>query len=408
MSLPPLTLVPLDGAEQPVHVPAAGAVTGDEARREPFAWPTPSSTSYPPPTCPIEPEPCEIEGLNGRKTQGLLTFFDLAEGLLHLQLPSSRQPLPLRFTQFRRLTLILPLAPLATQPAAGDDPLAARPTLPYRIHLRNAPVQAGKTIGHKLETNGLFLFEPIDDTGRVRRSFVPRSAYDRADVGERLGDVLVAQKAASVEAIEQTAREQSELRAQKIGDVLLGRQVVTPQQLEIAIEQQARMPMVRIGEALKTLGFITQTQLESALQQQRVDRGKPLGELLVNKGIVSRPDLQAALARKMGYPLVDAAHFPIEPAALARVPVALARQLQALPLMLRSGRLIVALEDPTHAKVLGELEFASQTKVLPVLAQSSDLASVIERAYARVDAVPVAAADAIAFDDALDSLKLGL
>ena len=111
------------------------------------------------------------------------------------------------------------------------------------------------------------------------------------------------------------------------------------------------MPMVRIGEALIALGFINQAQLEAALSQQREDRSVPLGELLVRRGLVSRADLQTALARKMGYPLVDVTQFAAETEALARLPYAVASRLPALPLLLRGGRLIVAVEDPSRPEV---------------------------------------------------------
>jgi hypothetical protein len=120
------------------------------------------------------------------------------------------------------------------------------------------------------------------------------------------------------------------------------------------------MPMVRIGQALTALGFITEAQLEQALQQQQQDRGVPLGELLVRDGHITRADLQTALARKMGYPLVDVVNFPVELEALQRLPYAVASRLPALPLMMRGGRLVVALEDPTKRKAIDEIEFAAQ------------------------------------------------
>ena len=382
LSVPPLSLAPLeDGAMR------SRAADGDrdEVRHEPFAWPTPSLTSYPVATCPIEPDPCEVEGLNGRTMQGRLTMFNLTGGLLHLMLPTSRVPLPLRFTQFRRLTLTLPLAPMvgANRPI-DDDLLAARPAVPYRIVLRGGAKVEGLTVGHKQHEQGVFLFEPIDDTGQVRRSFIPRAAYERVDIGERIGELLVAQNAATPEAIEQVAREQAELRTQKIGDVLLVRHIVTADQLEDAIERQAKMPMVRIGEALKALGYITQHQLDAALAQQSEDRSTPLGELLVRKGVVTREDLRSALARKMGYPLVDVSAFPVEADALARIPFALAIRIPALPLMIRSGRVVVAINDPSVVGVIDELEFVSQAKVVPVLAQANDLASTVARVYDKV------------------------
>jgi type II secretory ATPase GspE/PulE/Tfp pilus assembly ATPase PilB-like protein len=142
--------------------------------------------------------------------------------------------------------------------------------------------------------------------------------------------------------------------------------------------------MVRIGEALTALGYINTAQLEEALVQQRSDRSVPLGELLVRKGMVSRADLQTALARKMGYPLVDVAQFAADLDAVARLPHAVAQRVPALPLMLRAGRLVVAMEDPTNRNAVDEIEFAAQCKAVPVLARAGVLASAIARAYEKI------------------------
>ncbi|HWH75665.1 MAG TPA: ATPase, T2SS/T4P/T4SS family [Methylibium sp.] len=197
---------------------------------------------------------------------------------------------------------------------------------------------------------------------------------------------------------------QHDLRHRKLGDILVAQHSVTPAQLLAAIEQQSRMPMVRIGEALIALGLIDQRQLEEALEQQKSDRSVPIGELLVRLGRISRQDLQTALARKMGYPLVDVGSFPIEAEALRRLPHPVAERLRALPLLLRDGALVVAVEDPSKRVTLEELEFASQCKVAPVLARHGDLAAALQIAYARIG---VETADTSAFDvETADAGKL--
>jgi type II secretory ATPase GspE/PulE/Tfp pilus assembly ATPase PilB-like protein len=377
LSLPPMSLVPLAELERP---PAVAPT-----RHEPFAWPTPALGSYPSPTCALEPEPCEIEGLNGAIMPGRLALFAPQQGLLQLQVPKVRAPLTLRFSQFRRLTLLNTLAPTSAA-LAGDerDPLNERPALPFRLHMRDAGAVDGTTVGAHEEPFGLFLYEPVDRLGGVRRRFVPRAAYDRVEIGQRIGELLVEQQAATREQVEQAAQEQAALRAQKLGDVLLVRQVVTPEQLEAAIEEQSRMPMVRIGEALVALGYITDAQLTDALDLQRVERGLPLGELLVRKGVVSRHDLQVALSRKMGYPMVDLRHFPTEADAVARLPYAVAQRREVLPLMLRGGRLVIAIDDPGRREAVEEVEFVAQIKVVPVLADALEVPQAIERAYDRL------------------------
>ena len=375
LSQPTLTLVPTPEEASRAQVAAP-------PRHEPFAWPTPRMGSYPSPACSLEPEPCELEGLNGKIMPGRLARFAPLDGLMQLQVPKMRAPLTVRLSQFRRLTLLNPLSPVsAALVPEPDDPLSERPSLPYELHLPGGEVLKGLTVGALEEPWGVFLFEPVDALGSVQRVFVPREAYANFALGARIGELLLEQRSATAAQIEQVAKEQAQLRSQKIGDVLLVRKVVTTEQLEAAIAEQVRMPMVRIGEALVALGFIDQAQLEAALEQQRNERGLPLGELLVRKGVVSRHDLQVALSRKMGYPMVDLNQFAVEAEAVARVPHAVAQRREVLPLMLRGGRLVVAIDDPGRREALDEVEFVAGLKVVPALAETQELSKAIEQAY---------------------------
>ncbi len=400
LSLPPLTLLPL-----PEEVAARPPV---KSRYQPFAWPTPTLPCYPAPVNQIAPEPCEIEGMNGNVMSGRLILFSPEDATLQLQLPPSRTTMPLRFDQFRRLRLTQPLAPL---PRGSDEglpaALAARPAVPYTVQMKSGTPLSGLTIRHHENEVGLFLFEPVDTAGAVRRVFVPRSAYTALEIGHRIGELLVEQHAATVKQVDDALQEQEVLRARKIGDILLSRQIISQEVLVNAIEQQSRMPMVRIGEALIALGMITPRQLDEALSQQRHDRGTPLGELLVRRGSVSREDLQTALSRKMGYPLVDVETYPADPEAVTRLPYAVAKRVPALPLMRRAGRLVVAMEDPTRMPAIEQVEFAAQCKIVPVLARVGVLAAAIDRAYekAGLSAQTMEAALPLEFD-AEDANKL--
>ena len=351
-----------------------------------YAWPTPDLAGYPAPSAPIVPPGCAVEGLNGNALKGRLSLFDPDHDTVQLLMSSQRRPMQLKLDQFRRLCLTEPLLALSLQ---DDDSalISERPSLPFTVHFNDGRDWQGETVGHQHKPWGLFLFEQIDSVGSLRRWFVPRAAYRDAEVGLRLGDVLVEQHSASPEQIRDALQEQQELRTRKLGDILVVRQIISPDELSEAIEQQSRMPLVRIGEALTALGYISEAQLEDALQQQRLDRSVPLGELLVRRGMVTRTDLQTALARKMGYPLVDVLQFPADADAVARLPYAVASRVPALPLMLRGGRLVVAVEDPSDRSSLDEVEFASQSKVVPVLVRAGVLLGAIDRAYEKMGAL---------------------
>jgi len=379
--------MPLDA---PARAPAADF--SDKLSREPFCWPTPPYASYPVATPQTDPIPCEIAGRNAKKTNGRLTFFVPEEGVAHVQLPPARTTLPLRFDQFQSLTLTTPLHPV---PLALNDPhavlLGHRAHSILTLHFAGGAEIEGDTIGHVENEFGLFLFPPCsaadaDDDGSVTRMFVPRSAYTHFEIGSRIGELLVEQNSATAQQIEEAVDAQISLRKIKLGDILVTRQVVTPEQLLAAIERQAKMPMVRIGEALASLGMVTDQQLKDALAQQQLDRSVPLGELLVRMGVVSREDLQVALARKMGYPLVDVDTFPAEPEALRKLSYSVAMRLKVMPLLVRDGRLVIALDDPSRRAAVDEIEFSASMKVVPVLAHSRSIEATLHDAYEKIGA----------------------
>ncbi len=365
LSLPPLELLPKEGAA--------------------MVWPTPDLPGYPPPTPLLDPLPCAVEGGNGHALKGQLFLFQPAQGQIQVLMPGQRKPMPLKPGQFRRLCLTEPLEPEKGDPARAAL-LHSTLNLPFTVRFHGGDTWNGTTAGWSRQPFGLFLFEPVDEHGAVRRWFVPVEAYEDAEVGLRLGEALVEQNSASPAQIEAALAEQERLRARKLGDILVVRQIITPDELGEAIEQQSKMPMVRIGEALLALGYINEGQLDEALRQQREDRNVPLGELLVRNGTVTRADLQTALARKMGYPLVDVDQFPSDTEALSRLPYTVAARVPALPLMMRGGRLVVAVEDPSNRRQMDEVEFAAQCKVLPVLVRAGVLDHAIERAYEKLGA----------------------
>ena len=368
----------------------ATADLGGEGSAQPtgFRWPTPPFASYPPARAQAGHEPCEVMGLNGRVMSGRLIFFVPDEQVAHIQVPPARTTMPLRFGQFRSLQLLRAVVP-ASAPDAGlawPSELTARPVTEYTLRMRDGSEVRGRTIGWTDTAFGLFLFPPLDDDGAVSRLFVPREAIEEAQFGLPIGQALVAEQAITPAQVVEAVGMQTSLRSQKLGDILLSQQVVSPDQLVGALAQQSRMPMVRIGEALIAMALITEEQLHDALRQQQSDRTVPLGELLVRLGLISRDDLLSALARKMGYPLVDLHKFPVDPSALGKVPFAVAARLRAVPLLLREGTLIVAVEDPSQRLVLSELEFITQCKVVPVLAPQSQLEWCIRDAYAKLGA----------------------
>ena len=382
--------IPAPAPQRPVRAAPADAAPPppgkDKGSSASFLWPTPPYASYPAPSEQTETVPCQItSGAQNTVVSARLTFFVADTAVAHVQMPPARTTVPLRFDQFTVLTLTTPLRPL---PLPLSDPhadlLRQRDASPYQVKVTRGMHLAGETVGHVETDLGLFLFPPCDEDGSVQRMFVPKGAYAGFDIGPALGELLVDEQHATFDQVTEAMGLQEELRSQKLGDILVTRHIVSPDQLLEAIERQHRMPLVRIGEALLSLGMVGQSQLDEALQQQQLDRTVPLGEVLVRTGVVSRDDLQTALARKMGYPVVNLDAFPAEPEALRKLNYAVASRLRVMPLLIREGRLVVALDDPSRRAALDEVEFNADMKVVPVLARGLAIETALRAAYEKV------------------------
>jgi type II secretory ATPase GspE/PulE/Tfp pilus assembly ATPase PilB-like protein len=170
----------------------------------------------------------------------------------------------------------------------------------------------------------------------------------------------------------------------KPGDFLTEAAVVSPGQLMLALDHQSKMPAIRVGEALLRLGYVDENQLQQALAEQSGKSSKRVGELLVQAGALSRRDLNTALAHKMGYPFVDVTRFPIEPAALEKIPFSTAQRLMVLPLLARNDLTVVVAADPTRREMVEELEFLLQGRVITTLGDQNDISQTITAAYDRL------------------------
>ena len=359
-----------------------GSMLEIEAKVLGFCWPAPPYAIYSTAEPWSNPQECELEGLNGAIRRCALVSITPAEQVAVIQIENIRNPVPMAFSQFRRLTLKKPIHPqeiISTEQFA--DILGYRSTVEYHLQLQDGSKFSGLTVGYVETDFGLFLFPPLGEQGSVERVFIPREAFIGMSLGDHIGQLLVEQKIVTPQQVEQAASEQHTLRSRKLGDYLVDTAVVMPDQLMLALDQQSKMPMIRVGEALTRLGYIDTDQLSLALEKQKTERSVPLGQLLVNMGFLTRRDLNTALARKMGYPVVDVTQFPIEAEALKKISMATAQRLNVMPLMARNNLTVVAAVDPTQRKMLEELEFLVQGRVIATLGDEIQIQITIREIY---------------------------
>jgi hypothetical protein len=311
--------------------------------QERWHWPMPPLAWQHVPPRDDRPQACRIETPSGSVVKGEMVEMDPVAGTLLLRTSEEGPTVSLPFTRFRRLVLTDPLLPAPHSPGAPVERVpAAAQEREYRLHpAGNGEPITGRTAGHVETGEGLFLFTPVDEERSLQRVFVPRCAYGRSEFG--------------LSAEEQAAQHW----------------IATPLALREGIKRQPHAPLMLIGQALLELGFVTPVQLERALAHLLADQ--PLGEMLVAERVVSRSDLQTALAYKMGYPLVDLARFPIDVGAVRKLPLRMALEARAVPLMVDGHTLIVAVDRPSRADKLRSLHVFADLSIVPVLASKNQI-----------------------------------
>ena len=146
-----------------------------------------------------------------------------------------------------------------------------------------------------------------------------------------------------------------------------------------------RHTLRHLGQALVSHGLVTQEQLQAALQTQQAQEQSGqrhlLGRLLVESGVLNEEQLRGVISAWLGQHTVDPALLPADSGALVLVPRATAEQAQVLPLMLRDDAVVVLMNDPWDKRVLDQLRFMTQRRVIPALAAPGTLMPAIQRAY---------------------------
>ena len=164
---------------------------------------------------------------------------------------------------------------------------------------------------------------------------------------------------------------------------------------------QAQGPIL---EALRVRG-VSPTLLSAAVNASG-ESGRALTDVLVGDGIVTETELAEALADAYGLLPVDLVAYPIDAAATAKIPVALARRHKVLGISLDDEEIVVAVSDPGDVLALDDVRAATGLIVRPVVAARDELMKAIDR-FQRSEndlddvAAALAAEDAQAFTSSL-------
>ncbi|MDR7545469.1 MAG: ATPase, T2SS/T4P/T4SS family [Armatimonadota bacterium] len=128
---------------------------------------------------------------------------------------------------------------------------------------------------------------------------------------------------------------------------------------------------VRLGQILVESGVITQAELRRALEEQR-RTGQRLGAIVRALGLGSQTSIAEALAQQLGLRFVRLDARNLNPAVLARIPVALVRRHQVVPIEERDGKLVLGMVDPLDVVAIDDVGRATGLPVDPAVIIEDD------------------------------------
>ena len=134
-----------------------------------------------------------------------------------------------------------------------------------------------------------------------------------------------------------------------------------------------------VAAVIAELGFASRERVDEAIANGKAT-GRTPEQVLLEEEVVSADQLARATAQRFGLVHVDLTRFKIDLAALNLLSSQAARRLNAAPIGFDdSGRLRVAISDPSNVIALDDLKLMSGHEVQPVVASPEDIQSLIGR-----------------------------
>jgi type IV pilus assembly protein PilB len=136
----------------------------------------------------------------------------------------------------------------------------------------------------------------------------------------------------------------------------------------------------RLGDLLVKEKAISTEQLEAALRSQK-ETGARLGSVLVKLGFLSEDDVTNFLSRQYSVPAINLAYFEIDPNVVKLIPYETAKRNQVLPISRVGASLTLAMVDPTNVFAMDDIKFMTGLNIEPVVASENAILERIEKFY---------------------------
>ena len=130
-------------------------------------------------------------------------------------------------------------------------------------------------------------------------------------------------------------------------------------------------------DALVRRGADAQAIEESAEEAERT--GRSVRDVLINDLVVTEMELTEASADAHGISAIDLVGYPIDAAAIAKIPLPLVLRHRLLGIGINGDELVVAITDPDDVVALDDIRAATGMAIHPVVVARSELRKLIDR-----------------------------
>ena len=137
-----------------------------------------------------------------------------------------------------------------------------------------------------------------------------------------------------------------------------------------------------LTEILIVHGLLPIEDLDTVRRSDRADEAAVRS--MVDAGTISELQFAQARAEQKNLPFVELLDYPVDRLAVAKVPAAVCRRADVLPIAFEDGRLVVAMVNPGDVFAVDDVREAARMRVTPVVVEPSDLQAAIAR-YHRAD-----------------------
>jgi type IV pilus assembly protein PilB len=130
-------------------------------------------------------------------------------------------------------------------------------------------------------------------------------------------------------------------------------------------------------EALKQRGANPEAVEKAAEEAER--SGRSIRAVLINDRVVTETELTDASADAYGIKSLDLVGYPIDPIAVAKIPLALVLRHRVLGIAVDGDEILVGITDPSDVLALDDIRAATGLIVRPVVVARSELRKIIDR-----------------------------